>query len=316
MRYYKVLIFPVLTAIFSVILAGTKIVKSRSLKLKPIELRLTLLFSFWWLLDMAFVWISPRSYEQYYLPLNASSAVLLSFLIYSYQEKLSASPRKARWFLLGFGYVCCAVAMSWNIFFGLSESPHSGSPYPQKRRGYLQKFNEISVCKKYNFKSDWENAGEYIQQNSCARDKIYVWGWYPGIYVKAQRLSTVPKAFLSEMHTMSPEKLAETVKWMLSHLDKSKPLFIVDTHKTHFPWDRPPLELWPSNNGKFLPDDIGLMEIYNREYSRMLENHIGKDEAKRYKAMQPFREFVMSNYNIEKRFGQHVLFKLNLSSQL
>ena len=37
---------------------------------------------------MAFVWISPHSYEQYYLPLNASSAVLGSYLVGLYAYRL------------------------------------------------------------------------------------------------------------------------------------------------------------------------------------------------------------------------------------
>ena len=44
--------------------------------------RLVLLFGIWWLLDMALVWISPRSYVQYYLPLNGSAALLAGYDLY------------------------------------------------------------------------------------------------------------------------------------------------------------------------------------------------------------------------------------------
>ena len=35
------------------------------------------------------------------------------------------------------------------------------------------------------------------------------------------------------------------------------------------------------------------------------------EEARRYEAMKPFRDFVMRNYEVvPKRFGMHVLFRL------
>jgi 4-amino-4-deoxy-L-arabinose transferase-like glycosyltransferase len=41
-----------------------------------------LLLSLWWLLDMAFVWVSPRSYVEYFLPLGGSGAMLASYAVY------------------------------------------------------------------------------------------------------------------------------------------------------------------------------------------------------------------------------------------
>jgi len=42
----------------------------------------------------------------------------------------------------------------------------------------------------------------------------------------------------------------------------------------------------------------------------MLSDNIkDPDEAKRFRAMKPFREFVMKNYQIVRAFGQHVLFQ-------
>lgn len=46
-----------------------------------------LFFAIWWILDMLFVWISPRSYVQYYLPLMASSAMLAGVVVYRCQKK-------------------------------------------------------------------------------------------------------------------------------------------------------------------------------------------------------------------------------------
>ncbi|GAI43256.1 unnamed protein product, partial [marine sediment metagenome] len=138
--------------------------------------------------------------------------------------------------------------MSWHIFFGIKTSPHSGIIYrnpatgnPEKRNGYAQKFQQISRRQKY----PWERVGKYIQDYSTLSDKIYVWGWVPGIYVAAQRLSPAPKAFEGTMHTLSPEVLSERIDEILSAFEKEPPKFIVDSRKNHFPWDRPPLELWP-----------------------------------------------------------------------
>jgi hypothetical protein len=93
-------------------------------------------------------------------------------------------------------------------------------------------------------------AGKYIEARSQPTDKIYVWGWVPGIYVQAQRMSSAPKAFEGTMHTLPPNELARRVRELLDAFAKEPPKFIVDTQNRHFPWDRPPLQLWPDiDNG-------------------------------------------------------------------
>jgi len=46
-----------------------------------------LLLGLWWLLDMAFVWVSPRSYVEYFLPLGGSGAMLASYAVYRCRER-------------------------------------------------------------------------------------------------------------------------------------------------------------------------------------------------------------------------------------
>ena len=65
---------------------------------------------------------------------------------------------------------------------------------------------------------------------------MYVWGWIPGIYVQAQRMSPTPKAFEGMMHTLPPAQLADRVQEILTAFEKNPPKFIVDTRKIHFPW--------------------------------------------------------------------------------
>ena len=59
--------------------------------------RLVWLLILWWLLDTAFVWISPRSYEQYYLPLCGSGAVLSGYAVWLFTSRMQRSPFPFPW---------------------------------------------------------------------------------------------------------------------------------------------------------------------------------------------------------------------------
>jgi len=322
-RWYRVLILPIALALGSIVLriayCVLRLFFARRITHDAGRIydRFVLLFAVWWLLDMTFVWISPRSYEQYYLPLNASAAMLSGYLIAIYHNKVKSTAYKPIWVLTGFIGFLLMIIMSQHIFFGIKKSPHTGFIYlnpatriPEKRNGYAQKLNEVSMRKRKNYKGSWEVVGEYIRNNSTSSDKIYVWGWVPGIYVQAQRLSPTPKAFEGVMHTLSPDVLSERVDDILGSFEKEPPKFIVDSRKDHFPWDRPPLELWPRTQKGFLPANEQVISQYDAMYAKMLREQIEPDEALRYEAMKPFREFVMKNYKIVQRpFGTNVLFQ-------
>jgi hypothetical protein len=316
LRYYKLLILPIVLAAGAIASRIVRIIRRKIPVEKEKKInydRFVLLFSVWWLLDMAFVWVSPRSYEQYYLPLNASAAMLGGYLIATYAGLLAKPANKNLWRIVGIIGLLFMIGMSWRIFFGIYRSPHTNTIYrnsagePEKRRGYAQKLKEIANRKK-GAKGSWELVGEYIRGNSMESDKIYVWGWVPGIYVQAQRLSSVPHAFEGTMHTISPTALSKKVEAILSAFEKEPPRFVVDTHKLHFPWDRPPLELWPivqkgfmgMKETGFLPANKLIIDRYDAAYSEMLSDKIELNEALRYKAMKPFREFVMNNYRVTR----------------
>jgi hypothetical protein len=339
-RWYRVLILPIALALASIIIRIFRLISK--LRGKTMTGRQTgydrfiLLFATWWILDMLFVWISPRSYEQYYLPLNASAAMLSGYFIKAYCDKVKSSLYKPQWILAGFVGFILMIVMSQHIFFGVSKSAHSGNPYtdsqgnPIKDNGYVQRLRDASNHKKGG-RSSWENVGEYIRKNTTPEEGIYVWGWFPGIYVAAQRLSPAPKAFEGTMHTLAPEVLSQRVDEILNAFKKKPPRFIVDSLKQHFPWDRPPLELWPSlsngyrlfaglsdteserlwsvfvdifkpsnmNKAEFLRADISsVVEKYEDEYAKILAKQVGPDEALRFKAMEPFRRYVRENYKI------------------
>jgi hypothetical protein len=197
--------------------------------------------------------------------------------------------------------------LSWNIFFGLEKSPHSGQRYGERTKGYLQKYREISGNPQYS----WQETGDYIRENSQPTDKIYVWGWVPGIYVEAQRLSSAARAFTSTMHIRTPDELAEMVTGLLAEFKKEPPKFFVDTHNRHFPYDgRPPLELWPLWEPQIVKNANLKAANTDEAYAEWLTKNFDADEAGRFKAMKPFREYVMNNYKIVQSFGQMVVFEL------
>lgn len=320
LRYYGVLILPIALALGSIVLRCTKsiiaAVKKHENKRQDPADRFVLLFGLWWLFDMAMVWVSPRSYEQYYLPLNASAAMLSGYLIGAYWKKTTAAVFKRKWILTGLAGLAVMLAMSWHVFFGISRSPHSASKYPSRRRGYVQRLKEAAQHRK-GAKGPWEITGEYIRNNSTPQDKIYVWGWYPGIYVKAQRFSPSPRAFTAAMHTQPPEEFAKMITGLLDSFKKDMPKFIVDSRKNHIPLDRPPHELWPQlpkgvmgmKKAGFLPNDKKIVAAFEKGYGRMLKERFGEDEALRFAAVKLFRDFIMKNYRIAQAVGPHVIFE-------
>ncbi|MBN1360272.1 MAG: glycosyltransferase family 39 protein [Sedimentisphaerales bacterium] len=320
LRYYRLLILPILLAVGALVARLVVLLRHRGAKGKDSASDdpgwVVRLFAVWWLVDMAFVWISPRSYEQYYLPLNASAAMLGGYPLYLYARRWHADRDKTRWIIVGLLGLVLMLGLSWHIFFGIARSPHSNVVYRDRRtgqpapdRGYLQRWREVSSDPAYA----WQQVGEYIREHSEPDDTIYVWGWVPGIYVEAQRMSPAPKAFEGNMHTLPPEELAGRVRQLLDAFEKDPPKFIVDTLKVHFPWDRPQLELWPRLQQRFLPPDPQSVREYEAAWSKLLRDRFGPDEAARFEAMKPFRDYVRQNYRIVIELvnqigGQHIVF--------
>ncbi|MEN6336061.1 MAG: glycosyltransferase family 39 protein [Phycisphaerales bacterium] len=330
LRYYRVLILPIALALAAVFARVVVLLRRRHKKADASAAEdtggLVLLFGLWWFFDMAFTWISPHSYEQYYLPLNASSAMLGSYFVGLYAHRLSTDRDGPRWVVLGLIGLIAMFVLSWHIFFGISSSPHSGAAYGKPARGYVQKWEEVrsrprypsELIRKYLAQYQvhsgvdeysWRLTAEYIREHSQSTDTIYVWGWVPGIYVQAQRLSPTPKAFEGTMHTLPPEQLSERVQEILAAFEKNPPKFIVDTRKDHFPWNRPPLELWPtlpSGDGKsvsFLPTAADMTKVYDPLWEPILRKNFGDDEVRRYEAMAPLRKYIMDNYKLAEPQG-------------
>jgi hypothetical protein len=311
-RYYGILILPVVLAIASICYAGLRWVAKKAAKTD----RFVALFGVWWILDMAFIWISPRSYEQYYLPLNASGVMLGAFVLHCYCTKLRTASFKVPWMVIGAFGCLLMIALSQHIVFGIEKSPHSGTKYPQKKRGYVQRWREIRSVRMLSQKLAWEALAAYIKQHTQPEDQIFVWGWFPGIYVQAQRMSAAAYACTSEMHVRSPEALTEMIEGILADFKRHPPKYIVDSRKNHFPWKQPPLELWPlvrTRDGKrqLLPKDEASVTAYERQWFNVLNTQVGEEEAERFQRMKPFREYVRRHYTQPRLFGTHLLMQLD-----
>ncbi|MBN2019861.1 MAG: glycosyltransferase family 39 protein [Sedimentisphaerales bacterium] len=315
LRFYLALCLPVSLAAGSIVVwLGKTVTKSVSNAYD----RFVLLFGVWWLLDMAFVWVSPASYEQYYLPLTASGAATGCYLTAVYRDKLSSAVFKTKWIVTGIVGLVLMVVMSWHIFFGLPRSPYSGMKYPEKRNGYIQRWNEISRRKNQSWRGPWERAGEYIRDRTKPSDKIYVWGWVPAVYLSAQRFCPAPNAFESEMHARPPEQLERLIDELLSCFNKEMPKYIVDSRKQHLPMDRFKFELWPIvpegfmgfQKTQFLPNEPNIVAEFEKLWGQVTRVRSGELEQRRFEIMGKFRKFIRDNYEIVEMFGDEVVFKL------
>jgi hypothetical protein len=134
LRYYGLLILPISLAGASVIARIVRLFVGRSdksaAKLSADYDRFVLMLAVWWVLDMAFVWVSPRSYEQYYLPLNASGAMLGGYIVALYYDKVGAMAMQRRWIVVGLAALACMIAMSWHILRHRDQPIHG----PEVRR--------------------------------------------------------------------------------------------------------------------------------------------------------------------------------------
>ena len=308
LRYYKMLILPIALAVIAIILRIIRIIIHRRKEgeddTKLACDRFVLLFAVWWLADMAFVWISPRSYQQYYLPLNASAAMLGGYVIALYSEKFSTALHKGRWFFIAASGFVLMIVLVWPIIFGMPKSPDSGMYYGKKRRGYTQKWQQVSKVRKNQLTYPWQAVADYIRTNSRPTDKMYVWGWYTGIYVRAQRFSPTAVAF--HMPRTAPAKLKETIAGILAEFENEMPKFIVDSRKRHVPMERPPYELWPTippgimglKKAALMSHDKDIIDKYDKGWAQLLRKTFDEDEALRYEILKSFREFVMKNYDL------------------
>ena len=322
--HYGKVIMPIVLATCAIIVGIVRWIlslrKPKQTQKAPYD-RLFILFAAWWLLDMAFVWISPRSYVQYYLPLNASAAMLGAYGVAVYWDKARNAAQKTKWLIMGIVGLFLMVVLSWHVFFESAGGKSSQS--------YQHMLKTASLRRKGQYRFRGEGTGEYIRTHSEPTDRIYVWGWIPGIYVKAQRFSAASRACC--LPRPAPAVLAEMVDELLIEFKEDMPKFIVDTRKRHIPVERPPYELWPivryqgMKQETFLAPEENAVEAYEKNWADILRRDFGDEEAERFEILAPFRKFVREHYDIvglrqyvvtregrlvHPAFGEEVLFEL------
>ena len=322
LRYYNAVGAASYSALAALLLAMILGIRRRIKKQKALSPHHALagFWAVWWLIDMALVWLSPHSYEQYYLPLCASGAMLTAYAVWCWNGWLSRSANKIPAAVAaGIGIVSLS-GLLFPVFAGFPKSPDTGAEYknyktgqPERRRGFAQSLSTVSE----QTTAPWEALGDYVRTQTTPEETLYVWGWFPGIYVRAQRMAPVPRAYEADMHVTPPDRLAVQINTLVEELEKNPPKFIADSRKQHFPFNRPPLELWPvvpekmfgNAQPQLLGTDPRQIEAFEKAYAQMLGQRFDDDEALRFAAMKPFRDFVMTRYRLTKQFGYHMLFE-------
>jgi 4-amino-4-deoxy-L-arabinose transferase-like glycosyltransferase len=353
-----------------------------------------LLLALWWMLDMAFVWVSPRSYVEYFLPLGGSGAMLAAYAVYrSRKWPVGLIVLLAGWlvtdlFLVwvipteSFPYFACRAAKAVGPYwgkFGLQCIPLAAAiaAYLLVRKknlhparvviiapicfgmffwwntGNIELLNKrvqnLSQMRAENRTEAWEQVARYIRMNSTPEDGIYVWGWYPGIYVQARRFTSAPSPSYSNMHSDGPRQVRREIKNLLKRLRLHPPLYIIDSQKFHYPYyDHPIFDLWPrwveGKRGKFHfryhPSqraektellaaqgsekfgDLYLKQVEDWTYTLLTHSNrkggpvepekareMAQTERTRHQHMLELREFVIKNYEPVGLLGGMYVFK-------
>lgn len=324
---------------------------------------LTVLF-LWWIIDMLMVWVSPRAYVQYFLPPNASGIFLAGYLI----NRIIRSPLAL--ILTGIGWLTAELISAGNSTADFSKlvitfaiiliaagAAMQFMKLPQKTKQtaaialfslavILANSSNISVLKDKIKEASisgggalWEHVGKFIRDNSTEQDQVYVWGWYPGIYVESHRSCPSRIASYSNMHSDNPQAVSANIKDLLEDMKKNPPFYIVDSQKMHYPfYDHPVFDLWPTmplglgnEQDRKILTDKNEIAYYIQNYDKFVEKacislttnsrhsggpvdkekaeELAKMEVQRHECMLPLREFVMQNYTPYKRFANMVLYK-------
>ncbi len=144
----------------------------------------------------------------------------------------------------GLLYFCCVFLALW--WTGIIPLPGTG-PVGEQFAARLDQIKAAQQAGGY----PWEKIGEYIKTQSQPGDGLYVWGWYPGIYIAAKQTSPTFHPSYSNMHTDAPAVVEGKVKGLVEQLAANPPKFIVDAQKDHFPYatpffpSHPRFDLWP-----------------------------------------------------------------------
>ena len=333
--------------------------------------RFVLLLGLWWLIDMGFVWLSPRAYVEYFLPPNGSAAMLSAYALWRCRQKhlgwplllaawivagllmaclkpLNISPwltlgAAATWYWTGFVCLLIAFVVSLALCLALRRPRHLrprgailailtiiislwsiglGSLRGGGRNvaEFQKRVADLIERRRAGGITSWEYIGQWIEANSSPQDKIYVWGWFPGIYVAAQRFSPAKEAAYSDMHTDAARWVKGRIDRLVKQFQADPPRYIIDSQKMHYPFNlHPVFDLWlhrrdQDGRVQFFPGRRDVIDSVNPQKNQWVEDQTfmlltrggslspakaraqAQAERIRHENMLPLREFVMLNY--------------------
>ncbi len=340
--------------------------KSSSPASNDLAVNIFILLALWWLLDMLFVWISPRAYVQYFLAPNGSGMFLAGFIISRIWNKKAGALLTVAigWLAVEIITASCSIydisitTLICGIITLLAAAGYCITKSGIFTRpafisllvlsillGNIGNYKAIGEKLEQSAQSRsmngalWEQIGYYLRDNSKPTDTIYVWGWFPGIYVAAERSCPARIAAYSDMHSDSPKAVGKVIQATVKDLTANMPLFIIDSQKMDFPfYDHPVFDLWPTlPMGWGMEPDRKLLTTKNEldyffaNYSNIVKQacmamttrpnrsggplpetkaaELADLEMQRHQAMSPLREYIVKHYNPYKKFGNMVVLK-------
>jgi len=201
---------------------------------------------------------------------------------------------------------------------------------------YMESTRDLKLINQRGLEYPWEEVARFVREHSSPQDGLFVWGWYPGVYVQAQRFCPSRLASYSDMHSDAPHVVKRKIAELVKDLEANPPKFIVDSQKVEYPvGEHPVFDLWPQwkdrkrgilhfryfsieplrhegfLTARELEEAGDLIHQQVEAYSYALLTNEGRKggplesakarelarlELARHESMAPLREFVVKNY--------------------
>jgi hypothetical protein len=121
---------------------------------------------------------------------------------------------------------------------------------------------------------DYFQASHYVKERTAPNERIFVWGWFPGLYVEADRCPSTRFVYThllsgSTSHEARGHNVPEAWEMLMSDLEKNPPPFILDTSLRGYSFEEFPPEnypeLWKFMTERYhLDKEIEGVRIYKR----------------------------------------------------
>jgi 4-amino-4-deoxy-L-arabinose transferase-like glycosyltransferase len=196
---------------------------------------------YWWLLgSLCASLVGGRMYGHYFLLFVPALCVL---------GGLGAEEGHERWL----GRILAVIAIAFFVFAVLLEGA----------TGNLWKRDP-----------DYFLASHYVRERTRPNERIFVWGWFPGLYVEADRCPSTRFVYThllsgSTSREAQGHNVPEAWRMLMSDLEKDPPAFILDTSLRGYSFEEFPLEnypeLWQFVSERYRVDtELAGVRIYKR----------------------------------------------------